>query len=351
MLKAENLKHYVKQASEKVLRIRYHRISNRIAFESLKGIQKEKGKLNATTKKLSDEYANDVLGWKGFAPWLYVYSAVRGNFEEGWLPDNYYGKVVIPKIQGDYGKISSLKPLCNKLFNAKVTPDVASFINGFWFDQNLRPIASESLQKFIFADTEKVICKLDKSYQGRDIFQFKKHDFIVDIIEKKGNCVVQKYIRQHPFFDAFTATSVATIRITTVVDNDNKISLRACYLRLGRANDTHVKSVNHIRIPINMANGTLYEYGYLANWQTIVAHPDSKVAFKGQTIPGYLECIQLVVRLHEKMPMVRAIGWDLALDMEDNPVVMEWNGYSNDIKFSEATQGPCFKDLNWHRFK
>jgi hypothetical protein len=29
---------------------------------------------------------------------------------------------------------------------------------------------------------------------------------------------------------------------------------------------------------------------------------------------------------------------------------MEWNALHNDIKFSEATQGPCFTDLRWERF-
>jgi hypothetical protein len=26
---------------------------------------------------------------------------------------------------------------------------------------------------------------------------------------------------------------------------------------------------------------------------------------------------------------------------------MEWNGWHNDIKFSEAADGPCFADLGW----
>jgi hypothetical protein len=30
---------------------------------------------------------------------------------------------------------------------------------------------------------------------------------------------------------------------------------------------------------------------------------------------------------------------------------MEWNGEHNDVKSSEATQGPCFSDLNWERLK
>lgn len=351
MLKSEKLKQFIKQSSERVLLIRYHRISNRIAFNTLTEIEKEKGKLSTISKKLADEYAIDVLGSKGFAPWLYVYSAIKGNFEQGWLPDNYYGKVVIPKIQGDYGKISFLKPLCNKLFDEDASPDIASFINGFWFDRNFKPITTKKLKEVVFRNTDKVICKLDKSYQGLDVFPLEKHNFNADIIEKKGNGVVQLYIRQHPFFNAFVATAVATIRITTVVDNDNTISLRACYLRLGRASDTHVRSINHIRIPIHMTNGTLCEQGYLPNWRTITEHPDSKVSFSNRTIPCFEKCIRLVLKLHERMPMVRAIGWDVIVDTQDNPLVMEWNGYSNDIKFSEATQGPCFKDLNWDQLK
>lgn len=33
-----------------------------------------------------------------------------------------------------------------------------------------------------------------------------------------------------------------------------------------------------------------------------------------------------------------------------NVGLMEWNAGHNDIKFSEATQGPCFHDLGWEKF-
>ena len=61
--------------------------------------------------KLSNEYACDIFGWIGFSPWLYVYSALAQTFKEGWIPDNYYGKIVVPALKGDYGKIADLKSL------------------------------------------------------------------------------------------------------------------------------------------------------------------------------------------------------------------------------------------------
>jgi len=345
---SEKLKLNAVQFAEKVSSYRYHKISNGIAFKALKEISREKGKLAARTKKLAYEYAVDALGWKGYAPWLYVYSHVSGEFREGWLPDNFYGKVVIPKIQGEYGKISFLKSLNNRLFENEISPDLAYFINGFWFEKDFKPISREHVKNILFSDTQKVVCKLDHSYQGLGVLVYEKKDFDPDSIVKKGNGVIQKHIQQHPFFNSFIPGAVATIRITTVVDTNSKMSLRSCYLRLGRSGDTHVQSINHVRVPIYMKDGMLYEQGYLANWKEISNHPDTHEAFSNKIIPNYKACAELVLQLHKKMPMVCSIGWDVIVDHTNNPVVMEWNGYSNDIKFSEATQGPCFKDLGWH---
>jgi hypothetical protein len=48
------------------------------------------------------------------------------------------------------------------------------------------------------------------------------------------------------------------------------------------------------------------------------------------------------------MPFVRCIGWDLTVDDQGAVQILEWNGGHTGIKITEATQGPCFADLNWH---
>ena len=49
------------------------------------------------------------------------------------------------------------------------------------------------------------------------------------------------------------------------------------------------------------------------------------------------------------VPFARSIGWDMIVDNNNEIQVMEWNGSHNDIKFSEATQGPCFSNLGWEK--
>jgi hypothetical protein len=170
-------------------------------------------------------------------------------------------------------------------------------------------------------------------------------------LHRLGNDVFQEYITQHPLLESFHPSSVVTIRMTTAIDKTGAVSLRACYLRFGSGNGTHVASTTHIRVPANVANGELDADGFAIDWTRIPAHPNTGKPFAGVRIPSFDECVSTALALHSMMPAVPAvncIGWDMAVDKNNKVKVMEWNGDHNGIKFSEATQGPCFRDLKWH---
>lgn len=346
-----SLRIFGKRTTDGVHAAYYNHVSKKAAFEALDAVEAEMGKLSAALKNRADDYAMEVLGGKKYAPWLYVYTALSGEFKEGWIPDNYYHLVAIPNIQGDYGKISFLKPLNRKIFGAAFSPDIAFFVNGEWYDPNFVKIQRNVIKAYAFANSERVIYKMDQSFQGLGIRIFDKANFNVIELESSGNGSLQKYIEQHRFLADFHSASVATLRMTTVIDMNGQSSLRAAYLRLGRAADTHVKSDSHIRIPLDLESGALGSTGYLPDWRKIAHHPDTLIPFSNLLVPGYQEAVRSALSLHQSFPLVRAIGWDFAVDKDNRPVLMEWNGYGNDIKFSEATQGPCFKDLGWEHFK
>jgi hypothetical protein len=139
--------------------------------------------------------------------------------------------------------------------------------------------------------------------------------------------------------------------MTTAVDSNGLTSLRSSYLRLGRSDDEHIKSSTHIRVPIDVENGVYAEQAFDTNWLRLERHQDSGVKFSGNVIPSFIACKELVVSLHQKFPFVSCIGWDVAVDRQGNVVLLEWNGAHNDIKFSEATQGPCFTGMGWEKLK
>ncbi len=346
-----NLEPLVRPVVRALIRYRYHYHHMAVAKKILKKIEGAKGSLSEPVVKQCDDYAIEVFGHHHFAAWLYVYSAIAGSFKEGWIPDNYYGSVVVPKLKGVYGKVSCLKALHATVFAHHSFPDILSYANGVFFDTQYQVLHPDSIKGKLFADQERAIFKLDSSEQGKGIFFFEKESFDPGKIHKLGNGIFQRVINQHEMFQEFAKTSVATLRMTTVIEDDGTTSLRACYLRLGTGTDTHVQSKSNIRIPIDLKSGAFNHLGFTSDWLEIDRHPTSKVKFQGKFIPAYDECRKLVTALHKRVPYARCIGWDVTLDNRENVKIMEWNAEHNGIKFTEATQGPCFSDLHWERLK
>lgn len=222
-----------------------------------------------------------------------------------------------------------------------------SYVNDTYFDPNYNVVSKNSVKAELFKNAERVVFKLDSSKQGKGIYFFDRNNFDPDAIQKLGNGLFQSFVTQHANLGKFSETSVATLRLTTVLKDDGETSLRASYLRFGIGQDTHVESSSAIRVPIDIVTGEFDQYGYLTSWLKTDQHPTSGAPFKDSFIPAFEQCKDKVISLHKKIPQVRCIGWDVAIDKDENVVLLEWNGGHNDIKFSKATQGPCFADLNW----
>jgi hypothetical protein len=289
------------------------------------------------------------LGFKAYAPWLYVYSTFAGTFKEGWIPDNYYGKVVVPNISGAYHSISNMKAINGKLFEESLQPDLAYKVNGLYLDHKLNTIQPDLLKELLFSEQESVIYKVGQSGRGLGIKWFHKQSFQPDSLRDLRDGVFQTPIEQHPFFDEFTPGSVATLRITSIIDDAGSCSIRGSKLRLGRQQDQHVQSATQVQVALNTRTGKLYDIGHDAAWHATNCHPDTSTHFAGKTIPNYDLCIDAVKKLHEQIPFIRCIGWDLTIDKDNKVKVMEYNSDHNGIKYHEAVQGPCFADQGWEQ--
>lgn len=96
-------------------------------------------KLSVPDSKKAEEYAREVLGSVDFAPWIKLYSAFRYEFIEGWIPDNYPGRVVCLAINGDLKNIGDYKTLSKQLLQTDILPDIAYQIRGSWLSSEKIP--------------------------------------------------------------------------------------------------------------------------------------------------------------------------------------------------------------------
>ena len=303
--------------------------------------------LSPLNSKLCIEYAREVLGGPQYAPSLQVYAAFAGVFKEGWIPNNYYGTYVVPTRNGAYGNISARRGLAFPLLQSDALPDRLYLINGRFFDRDMNPVPEGMVAELVFRSEAKAVFKLDSSQKGRGVHILQRSDFSTDKLFSLGEGVLQQFVQQHDILRQLSPDAVATLRLTTVADPSGLPVLKAAFLRMGRAGDKHVGFDNEIEVAIDIHSGGFHDFAYMSNWEPCTHHPDTGYTFRNQILPGYPESVALVLELHRKLCYVQNIGWDIAINTEGKPVLMEWNGGHNDIVFSEATTGPCFKGLGW----
>jgi hypothetical protein len=307
-------------------------------------------RLTPTLKKIADEYSSDVFGSRKYAPWLYVYSLVSGQFKEGWIPDNFFGSVVCPRVNGQLIVLSRLKSFSNVALKTEALPDIGYYIDGNFYNRDLAVTDPFRLRAQCGNAKGKLFVKKDRSHRGAGIIRLPVEQLTEERFNGIGDCVIQLPIVQNEFFDEMITGSVATIRLTTVKDQAGRIDLRAAYLRLARSNTEWVQSDNSIRVAITNCIGDLDNFGYTQDWKRWEYHPDTGYSFKSARIPKFKEAIDLCVALHSKVPHFTIIGWDVTVDNTDQIRLMEWNLNHPDIKFSEASTGPCFVGLNWETY-
>ena len=167
----------IRKSLKQVAHYRFHRDHGAQARRVLQLIEKQYGRADPANLKLADVYAREVFGDGVYAPWLRVYAAFRGTFKEGWIPDNFYGSVVVPKLQGGYGKISHLKPIARLIFNGDEFPDLAYFANGLFFTGQSDVIPDHEVKEVVFRESDRVVFKLDGSRRGNGVFFLDRTNF------------------------------------------------------------------------------------------------------------------------------------------------------------------------------
>jgi hypothetical protein len=346
------LLHSAKSLGKAALRRYYSQNHIRAARAKLEKLEKAYGPLDQSDRARCDAYAVEVLGDRKFAHWLYVYAHVSGSFKEGWIPDNFYDQCVLPHISGPYGELSSLRSLNSVLFDVPEFPDIAAQINGMIVGRDGKPVASRDLVEVLFGVSDRIVFKSDASQSGIGVRVMARTGFDPAQVQSLGSGIFQPFIRQHELFQRLgNSPAVATLRLTTAADNRGEMRVRGAYLRFGQGSADYVLSADEVNAVVDRETGELGVTGYMPSYLRTDRHPQSDEPFAGHAIPNYRECVRVALTCHARVPFIRCIGWDMTVDHLGAVQILEWNGGHTGIKFTEATQGPCFADLGWHRLR
>lgn len=297
-----------------------------------------------------EEYSRDILGSTRFAPWLKLYTLCQGRFQEGWIPDDYFLARVLPALSQDLGIASNKRTIANRLFSTSKFPDIAYLINGRWYTTDYELISADKVPDQLFSEHEYVFVKKNDSLQGRGVYRVNEAGFEQLQPTLDQDCVVQRPIPAHPWFDRLYPHAVPAMRVTTTYLDGPRPIFRGAYLKVGYGGAALAITSQDVRIPIVDSEGTLGATGFFPNWRTTSKHPDTQFAFEGALIPAFPETVRACLELHSRLPQAQIIGWDVGITPEEEVEVIEWNIGHTDIVTHETTVGPIFKDCRFERF-
>lgn len=128
-----------------------------------------------------------------------------------------------------------------------------------------------------------------------------------------GGCVCEEWIEQSKEMAEFNETSVNTIRITTVFENDRLEKIYGMFRTGVEGMPVDNASMGGIACGIDLETGIIFSDGYTKKNVTYINHPTSGKKFKGFQIPKWNDAILLITKLHKLFPEFVIMGWDLAL--------------------------------------
>ena len=169
----------------------------------------------------------------------------------------------------------------------------------------------------------------------------------VEVLKKflleHDNYIIQELIHQHEEINKIYSQSVNSIRIVTC-NFMGETDVLSAVIRIGQGgNKLDNASQGGLFCGIN-EDGTLKKYGYSKYGETCTVHPQGAV-FAECRIPNFDKCKELVINLSNRfLRFSKLISWDLAVDENGEPTIIEVNLCYGGADIHQIANGPLFGD-------
>lgn len=224
------------------------------------------------------------------------------------------------------------KNICDFLLPGEnIVHSIVKNINGYYYYEG-RPVSKDEAIA-LCQNMEKVIIKPSGKSKGQSVQLFSAKDGITDIKGKsvrqlfesyKKDFLVQEWVKQHKDMAALNPTSVNTIRILSY-RSGMEVLIIYSVVRIGRSGSViDNQSAGGISTTIDK-DGKLGKCAFGGYAEDNIDRTDTGVILEGYQLPSYDKAIDMVKRLHLKLPFFDILGWDVAIQEDGEPVLIEFN--------------------------
>lgn len=314
--------------------------------KGLRGL-KDRKKLTKEQKKEIQDFYVSMIGKKvTLSSHEYFYSRT-GIYSKEYVPKGLYTVELLPKAnKTSYRDAYADKNMIDVFLpNVKHPHTVLKRMNGYYYYEGKPVSETEAIEKC--SNLQDCIIKPALEYSGTGVSGLEIEKGITSIngltakalFDKYGNnFIIQKRLKQHERMNLLNPTSVNTIRIFTYRSN-MEILVIYSVVRIGRMGQVIDNQCAGGISTIIGEDGKLGKYAYGGYTENDVLKTDVGTVLEGFEIPSYDKAVETVKRLHFQLPFFNFIGWDVAIDEEGDPVIIEWNVNTG---LSQSAFGPGF---------
>lgn len=334
-----------------------------VGYGEHKNIRRKKGlissvKLTKEQNKEIDDFFKKNYGKKIPKHWHKLYQSYTGNFRYNYFPEILFSTKLEPlwnpyRTAEFLGDKNLLHPLFGTIKNLHIPKTILSSVRGVLRDGENKIVDFEIAVETVSNIGYCVIKKTVDTSSGRDVIvanlvdgkDEKSGQSIKDLLLSFGaDFVVQERVIQSQVLSQFNSSSLNTFRVITYI-LDGQIKVCPIALRLGR-NNAEKDNIHYGGVSIGVDfNGAIREFAFSEYGEKLSEHPDSKVVFLGKTIPQIDEIVQKTKELHQCVPYLGVVSWDMSLDENDIPVLIEMNTTGQSAWFCQMVNGePLFGD-------
>lgn len=281
----------------------------------------------------------------------YLYSR-NGLWSEKYIPASIYNSEIIQRLNKFQFRHAYVdKGFYDTLFSGINRPKtIIKNVNGYYYDDQYPLTEKEAIErcsnlkgaiiKPSLGGTWGIGVKLIQSSNGiitdmncpiKKLFDSYKQSFII-----------QERMEQHSDMAMLNPTSLNTIRVMSYRRGDEIVILYAV-VRIGRNGQViDNETAGGIKADIDLSTGKIKGVAFGNAKEKLMPKTDVGTVLDGFQIPSFQNIMSMVKEMHYQLPYFNMVGWDMSVDKEGKPALIEWNRAA---ELSQVAHGPAFGDL------
>lgn len=281
----------------------------------------------------------------------YLYSR-NGLYSEKYIPASIYNSEIIYRLN----KFQFRHAYVDKGFYDTLFPDInrpktiVKNINGYFYDDHNPLTEAEAIERCSNLSEAIIKPTLEGTWgQGVELIKTdngmvpKLNCSIQDLFKKyKRSFIIQDHFEQHEGIARLNPTSLNTLRVMSYRRGNDVVILYAV-IRIGRKGQViDNETAGGIKADVNLETGRIKGVAFGSPREPLMPNTDVGTVLDGYEIPCFSKVLDLVKELHLRLPYFNLIGWDMSVDKNGNPALIEWNRAA---ELSQVAHGPAFGDF------